>query len=163
MGNAPVVSVVGESGSGKTTFLEKLIGELKARKIRVGIIKHHVHDIEIDTPGKDTWRHSRAGADAVAISTPGKVGLFKMLDRELGLDELARMMGDVDIILTEGYKRGNKPKIEVSRLAHSNKLVSDPAQLIAVVSDIQWDLGVPVFGLEDFKGVADFLQSKYCL
>lgn len=163
MKSISVVSVVGESGSGKTTFLEKLIGELKARKIRVGIIKHHVHDIEIDTPGKDTWRHSRAGADTVAISTPGKVGLFKRLEGELELDELVQMMGSVDIVLTEGYKRGNKPKIEVSRSVHSSKLISDPAQLIAVVSDIQWDLGVPVFGLEDFKGVADFLQSAYSL
>ncbi|MFZ5647728.1 MAG: molybdopterin-guanine dinucleotide biosynthesis protein B [Bacillota bacterium] len=163
MGGIPVVSVVGESGAGKTTFLEKLIAEMKARNIRVGIIKHHVHDIEIDTPGKDTWRHSRAGADTVAISTPGRVGLFRRLEGEMDLDDLARMMGDVDIVLTEGYKRGNKPKIEVSRSDHSKRLISDPAELIAVVSDVHWDLEVPVFGLEDYRGVADFLQLRYSL
>ncbi|MCL6612457.1 MAG: molybdopterin-guanine dinucleotide biosynthesis protein B [Peptococcaceae bacterium] len=161
MRDIPVVSVVGESGAGKTTFLEKLVRELKVRNIRVGVIKHHVHDIDIDRPGKDTWRLSRAGADAVAISTPGGVGLFLNLDREMDLDELAGMFRDMDIVLTEGYKRGDKPKIEVNRSDHSDRLVSDPAELIAIVSDVRWEVGVPVFGLEDPGGVADFLESRY--
>ena len=76
------------------------------------------------------------------------------------LDELVQMMGEADIILTEGYKRGNKPKIEVSRSVHSSKLISDPAQLIAVVSDIQWDLGVPVFGTLDNPVHASNLQEN---
>ncbi|MHB8158123.1 MAG: molybdopterin-guanine dinucleotide biosynthesis protein B [Desulfocucumaceae bacterium] len=161
--SVPVVSFVGYSGAGKTTFLERLIAELKTRNLRVGIIKHHVHDIEIDRPGKDTWRHSRAGADAVAISTPGRVALFKRLDREMDLDDLARAMGDVDIILTEGYKRGNRPKIEIIRAEHSKNLITNPSELLAIVSDTIWDVGAPVFGLEDFGGVADFLQKLYHL
>lgn len=163
MAAIPVVSVVGYSGSGKTTFLEKLIRELKDRNIKVGIIKHHVHNIEIDTPGKDTWRHSRAGADVVAISTPGRVGLFRKLEREMNLEELAAMMGEADIILTEGYKRGSRPKIEVNRSQHSKNLITGGSDLIAVVSDVRWNLEVPVFDLEDYKGVADFLQLKYKL
>jgi molybdopterin-guanine dinucleotide biosynthesis protein B len=161
MKSIPVVSVVGESGAGKTTFLEKLIRELKSRNIRVGVIKHHVHDIDIDRPGKDTWRLSRAGAGTVAISAPGKMGLFKTLDREMDLDDLAGMFGDVDIILTEGYKRGSRPKIEVNRSAHSDRLISRPEDLIAIVSDVGWDLGVPVYGLDDSAGVAGMLQSRY--
>lgn len=163
MKSVPVVSVVGESGAGKTTFLEKLIRELKARNIRVGVIKHHVHDIDIDRPGKDTWRLSGAGADAVAISTPEKVGLFMKTEREMGLDELAAMFGDVDIILTEGYKRGDRPKIEIARSSYTDRLISNPAELIAVVSDAGWNVGVPVYGLEDFAGVADLLQSRYSI
>ncbi|HBV96093.1 MAG: molybdopterin-guanine dinucleotide biosynthesis protein MobB [Peptococcaceae bacterium BICA1-7] len=160
MKKIPVVSFVGYSGSGKTTFLEKLIPELKARNIKVGIIKHHGHDIEIDTPGKDTWRHSRAGADAVAISTAKKVAVFRRVEAEMDLDHLARAMGDMDIVLTEGYKRGNKPKIEINRSAHTRSLITDPRELIAIVSDTNWEVGVPVFGLEDFSGVADFLWSR---
>ncbi len=163
MKSIPVVSVVGESGAGKTTFLEKLIKELKARKVRVGVVKHHLHGADIDRPGKDTWRLAGAGAEAVAISTPEKVGLFKKLEREMNLDEVAGLIGDVDIILAEGYKKGDKPKIEVNRSAHSNRLISDPAELIAVVSDVGWNVGVPVFGLEDSAGVADLLQSRYRL
>lgn len=157
----PVVSLVGESGAGKTTFLEKLVAGLKSRGIRVGVIKHHVHDIDIDRPGKDTWRISAAGADAVAISTPTRVGLFKKMDREMDIDKLAGMLGELDIILTEGYKRGGKPKIEVNRAAHSDRLITGPADLIAIVSDVGWDVGVPVFGLEDWSGVACFLQDRY--
>lgn len=160
MNDIPVVSVVGQSGAGKTTFLEKLVRELKARKIRVGVIKHHVHDIDIDRPGKDTWRLSGAGADAVAIATPGRVGLFIKTEREMGLDDLAAMIGDVDIVLTEGYKRGDRPKIEIARSSCTDRLISDPAELIAIVSDAGWDVGVPVYGLDDPAGVADLLQSR---
>lgn len=163
MSSIPVVSFVGYSGSGKTTFLEKLIPELKARNIRVGIIKHHGHAMEIDTPGKDTWRHSSAGADAVAISCPGKAAVFLKAEDELSLDELVRVMGDMDIILTEGYKRGSRPKIEINRSACGHGLISDPRELIAVVSDTGWGAGMPVFGLEDAAGVADFLAARYGL
>ncbi|MFZ5634472.1 MAG: molybdopterin-guanine dinucleotide biosynthesis protein B [Bacillota bacterium] len=161
MKSVPIVSIVGESGAGKTTFLEKLIRELKARNIRLGVIKHHVHDIDIDRPGKDTWRFSKAGADTVAISTPGRVGLFIKVDREMDPDELAGLFGDVDMVLTEGYKRGNRPKIEVARSAQIKRLISDPADLIAIVSDVEWNAGVPVFGLDDPAGVAGFLLSRY--
>lgn len=161
MRNVPIVSVVGESGAGKTTFLEKLIKELKNRGLRVAVIKHHVHHADIDRPGKDTWRFAGAGADVVALSAPGKVGLFLNIDGEMELDRLAGMMGDVDIVLTEGYKRGNKPKIEVARSAFTKKLVSDPADLIALVSDALWPLNVPVFGLDDCAGAADFLIGRF--
>ncbi|MCL6479821.1 MAG: molybdopterin-guanine dinucleotide biosynthesis protein B [Peptococcaceae bacterium] len=161
MRDIPVVSVVGESGAGKTTFLEKLVRELKARKIRVGVIKHHVHDIDIDRPGKDTWRLSLAGADAVAIATPEKVGLFIKSEREMGPDDLAGMLGEVDIVLTEGYKRGKWPKIEIARSERVKNLISEPAELIAIVSDVEWNAGVPVFGPDDSAGVAGLLLSKY--
>ena len=61
----PVISFIGRSGVGKTTYLEKLITELKSRNYRVGVIKHDIHGFEMDRPGKDTWRHAQAGADVV--------------------------------------------------------------------------------------------------
>lgn len=161
MKEIPVVSVVGMSGSGKTTFLEKLIVELKSRNIRVGIIKHHVHDIEIDRPGKDTWRHARAGADVVAISTPGKVAVFSKVEREMELAELVNIIGEVDIVITEGYKKGDRPKIEIARSGFTQSLISRPEELIAIVSDINWDAGVPVYGLENSAGVANLLYEIY--
>jgi len=159
----PMVSVVGESGAGKTTFLVKLVAELKARGVKVGVIKHHPHDIDIDRPGKDTWRLAAAGADRVAISTPGRLGLFINLEREMDLDRLAGLFEGVEIIITEGYKKGDRPKIEINRRSHSDRLISPPGELICIVSDVAWEVGVPVFSLEDSAGVAGLLQAKYGL
>ena len=161
MGKPPIVAFVGTSDSGKTTFLEKLIRELKARNFKVGTIKHHDGDFDIDKPGKDTWRHAQAGADAVAISSPGKVAVIKKVEKEMGIDQVAELVGNVDIVLAEGYKRSAKPKIEINRTAHGSELLCAPDELIAVVSDAEWDIGVPVFGLDDASGVADLLETKY--
>lgn len=163
MAKPPIVAVVGKSGAGKTTFLEKLIKELKGRAVKVGTIKHHVHDFEMDKPGKDTWRHAQAGSDAVIIASPEKVALIKKVDQEMSLDQVADMLDDMDIILVEGYKRCNKPKIEISRRAHSSELLCTPEELLALVSDTAWEVGVPVFELDDAAGVAELLVQKYGL
>ncbi|MRR59100.1 MAG: molybdopterin-guanine dinucleotide biosynthesis protein B [Deltaproteobacteria bacterium] len=163
MGKPPVVAVVGKSGAGKTTFLEKLIKELKERNIKVGTIKHHVHDFEMDKPGKDTWRHAQAGADAVIIASPEKVALIKRVEREPSLDQVTELLSDMDIILVEGYKSCDKPKIEISRRAFSTELLCAPEELLALVSDGAWEIGVPVFGLDDASSVAALLAEKYGL
>ena len=114
----PVISVVGRSKVGKTTLLEKLIPELKRRGYRVATVKHHAHPgFEIDRPGKDTWRHAQAGSDHVVIAAPDKVAAVRRVTREPTLDEIVTTIDDVDIILTEGYKRAGKPKIEIVRAA----------------------------------------------
>jgi molybdopterin-guanine dinucleotide biosynthesis protein B len=161
MAKAPIVSVVGKSGSGKTTFLEKLLPELKRRGYRVATVKHDTHGFDIDHPGKDTWRHAQAGADAVVISSPRRMALLQCLDGEMPLDEIAGYLPGVDIIITEGYKRGDKPKIEISRRARSTDLICDPEELIAVVADQAFPLNVPHFTLEDAAGVADLLEEKF--
>jgi molybdopterin-guanine dinucleotide biosynthesis protein B len=163
MEKPPIVAVVGKSDAGKTTFLEKLIKELKVRNIKVGTIKHDAHDFDIDKPGKDTWRHARAGADAVAISSPSKVAVIRKVEEEMSIDRVAELIGDVDIVLAEGYKRSAKPKIEINRMAHSSELLCAPEELVALVSDAEWDIGVPVFGLDDASGVADVLVCKFGL
>jgi molybdopterin-guanine dinucleotide biosynthesis protein B len=163
MSALPVVVLAGISGTGKTTFLEKLIRELKKRKLKVGTIKHDVHGFEMDQPGKDTWRHAQAGADAVAISSPSKVALVRKVSEEMSLDQVTELMVDVDIVLVEGYKRSEKPKIEIQRMAISRELLCAPEELIAVVSDGEWNVGVPLFDLEDASGVAALLVKKYNL
>ncbi len=158
----PIVSVVGKSDAGKTTFLVKLIPELTRRGYRVGVVKHDTHGFSIDQPGKDTWKLGEAGSRVVAISSPEKVAVVRRLESELALDEIALLMGDdVDIILTEGYKRGNKPKIEISRRAHSDQLLCEERELVAVVTDNTFDIRVPHFGLDDAAGVADLLEHRF--
>jgi hypoxanthine phosphoribosyltransferase len=158
----PVVSVVGHSGVGKTVFLEKLIAELKGRGFRIGTIKHHPHDFEIDQPGKDSWRHARAGSDIVVLSSPGKVAVVKQLDAEMDIDEIVEAyLADVELVLTEGYKTGPKKKIEVSRRDKGRALVSRPDDLIAIVADQVVDVDVPHFDLDDVAGIADLLELRY--
>lgn len=157
----PIISVVGKSEVGKTTFLEKLIAELKRRGYRVATVKHDVHGFDIDRPGKDSWRLAQAGSDSVVIASPQKLALIKHLDRELTLSEIAVLLDDVDIILTEGYKRGDAPKIEVSRRERGEELLCTAEELVAIVSDQPFGLGVPEFGLDDSVGVADLLEARF--
>lgn len=159
----PVVSIVGKKNVGKTTFLEKLIPELISRGIRVGCIKHDAHGFDVDTPGKDTWRLKRAGAKAVMIASDFEVAMMEHLDEKSRLDKICCLFdGCVDIILTEGYKSEDKPKIEISRKALSQNLISSKKDnLIGVVSDHPIKEKVPRFALGDAKGVADFIKERF--
>jgi molybdopterin-guanine dinucleotide biosynthesis protein MobB len=160
---APIVSIVGKSDAGKTTLLEKLVSELTARGYRIGTIKHDVHGFDIDHEGKDSWRHKHAGARTVAISSPKKVAVIRDVDTEETIDALAaKHFHEVDIILTEGYKRESKPKIEVFQSqVHDQPLCQNDDHLVALVSDIPLDLGVPRFELNDIKGLADLMEERF--
>lgn len=157
----PIVSLVGKSGVGKTTVLERLIREMKRRGYRVGTIKHDTHDFEVDKPGKDSWRHAQAGSDAVAISGPHKMALIRTLDAEMSVEDVAQLMGDVDLVITEGYKRGDKPKIEVTRQERGMELLCQPEELIGIMADYPVDMPVPQFPLDDAVGIVDLLESLY--
>jgi len=159
--SVPVVSFVGRSGVGKTTALERVIRELKRRGLRIGTIKHDAHDFEMDRPGKDSWRHGQAGSEVVVISGPHKMAMIRKLERELPLDALLPLMGDLDLVLTEGYKRGDRPKIEVSRREWGSELLCEAEELVALMCDYASNLPVPQFGLEDAAGVADLLVERF--
>lgn len=162
----PVVSLIGKANSGKTTLLERLIPALIRRGVRVGTIKHHVHAFSMDQPGKDTWRHKYAGASVVALSSPSGVGIIRDTDHDLSIDELvSRYYGEVDLVLTEGYKVGPAPKIEVFRsTAHQQPLTNRDDTWLAYVSDLPLaGCGLPVFALDDAEGLAVFLMTTFGL
>ena len=159
---APIISIVGRSDSGKTTFLEKLIPELTRKGYRVATVKHDTHGFEVDREGKDSWRHAKAGAHAVVISSPQKLALIQKVEADLSLDEISLLMPEVDLILTEGYKREGKPKIEIyRRQVHPEPLCSLKDNLIALVTDDDVPTEVPRFSLEDAAGVAGYLEEKF--
>jgi molybdopterin-guanine dinucleotide biosynthesis protein B len=158
----PIVSIIGKSKSGKTTLLEKLIAELKRRGYRVATIKHHAHPgFDIDKPGKDSWRHAQAGSDHVIVAAPDKLASYRLLERELTLDEIAADVQGVDIILTEGYKRAGKPALEIVRAVNSTEILGDKTQLFALAADIPLDLGVPCFDLDDAAGMVDLIEQRF--
>ena len=157
----PIISIVGKSGSGKTTLLEKLIAELKKRGYKIGTIKHAPGKFDIDEKGKDSWRHRQAGADTVVVASIGKIAMMKNEDHAT-LDDLEKYFPDMDIIITEGFKKENKLKIEVFRAErHRKPLCPGDSNLIAFVTNTQQKLPVPTFGLEETQELADFIEKKY--
>ena len=160
----PVVSIVGiKSKVGKTTVICKIISELKNRGYKVGVIKHDVHGFEIDHPGKDTWLHAQAGADVVSISSHEKMAIIEKVEREYSLDEMIGKINNVDIILTEGYKQENKPKIEVFRKDVSEELYSKEEDLIAIITDTYFELDIPQFSFSKVDKIVDLLERKFSL
>jgi len=157
----PIVSVIGKSKSGKTTLIEKLIPELKSRGYRVATIKHAPLGVSFDEPDKDSWRHLQAGSETTIISSPDKIVLIKPVAQESALDEIARLLGeDCDIILTEGFKQGNAPKIEVHRKEAGSPL-KDIKRLIAIVTDEPLETKARQFSPEDINGLADLLEKGF--
>lgn len=160
-----VVAFVAKSNTGKTTLLERVIQELRKRGYRIGAIKHDAHSFDIDHPGKDSHRLAAAGADTMLITSPEKLALIRKQSQTPPLEELVETyFSDVDIVLTEGFKRSSLPKIEVHRKERSPTLLCrgeehDP-NLLAVASDEPLELDVPVLDINDPIQVADFVEEK---
>ena len=155
-----LISIVGTSKSGKTTFIEKLIPVLKERGLRVATIKHHHLDFEIDKAGKDTYRHKKAGSSTVILSSPYKIALVKDVEKEVPLrDIVSRYIDDADIIITEGYKKEDTPKIEIFRHAKKTPpLYLCDKTILAIVTDKHIETDIPQFSMDDVKGVAKFIN-----
>jgi molybdopterin-guanine dinucleotide biosynthesis adapter protein len=156
----PVISFIGHSGIGKTTYLEKLIVEMKRRGYRVGVVKHDIHGFEMDQPGKDTWRHTQAGAEVVCISSAKKFALLKNLHQDMPLAELISYIKDVDIIFIEGYKNHSAHRVEIFRQAAGLKPLDRPEDLFAVITDVPLYPKLPHFSLETPTDFADYLEYQ---
>lgn len=160
----PIICIVGRSGSGKTALMERLIMEMSGMGIKVGTIKHHKGPFEMDSPGKDSWRHKQAGAVTALIASPRGIGMVMDVDHDYSPEELALFFRGVDVILCEGYKRAKRPKIEVFRPeVHERPFCLKDKNLKALVSDADLDLGVPRFPLADIKGLTEFLRKHFGL
>ena len=157
----PIVSIVGNSKSGKTTIIEKLIQELKSRGYKVATIKHAAQGMTLNEADKDSWRHIQAGSEATIISSQNQMVLIKPVASAGTLDEVAHLLGeDYDIILTEGFKQGSAPKIEVHRREVGAPL-SGLRKLIAIATDESLETKARQFSLEDVKGLADLLEKGF--
>jgi molybdopterin-guanine dinucleotide biosynthesis adapter protein len=157
----PMISIVGFSGQGKTTLTVKLVVELIKRGFRVGTIKHDVHGFDPDHPGKDSWRHKKAGASVTIVTSPTQIGMVRDVDHDHQPQELVHFFKEIDIVLVEGFKRAGLPKIEIFR----PEIKKEPAckgdkYLIAVVSDAPLDWGMPQFHTEQIGEIVNFLLKQ---
>ena len=159
MNNIPIIGFAAYSGTGKTTLIEQIVRNLKSQGYRIAVIKHDAHQFEIDKEGKDSWRFSHAGADMTILSSREKTALIEQ--RELSFADLISMVHDVDLILVEGYKQENIPRIGISRKAAKKGLPHPSTAYIAVVTDdeaiaAKYD---PVFYLDDIQGISEFIKK----
>jgi molybdopterin-guanine dinucleotide biosynthesis protein B len=158
---AAIISFIGKSNSGKTTLLEKVISELNSRKYRIATIKHTAEEATLDTPGKDTWRHLRAGSKATAIGSDKRIVLIKPVKSKSTVEEMARLLGeDYDIIITEGFKKGPYPKIEVHR-REVGPLLTGISNMVAIATNEPLDTDVRQFSIDDPASIADFIEEEY--
>jgi molybdopterin-guanine dinucleotide biosynthesis protein B len=157
----PIISIVGRSNSGKTTLIEKLLTELKARGYRVATVKHTHSKMTISESDKDSARHLQAGAAAALVTAPGRLEMAKTFPQELTLEQVALIIGeDYDLILTEGFKEADAPKIEVHRKANAPPL-TDIKKLFAIATDEPLDSKIRQFSLDDVKGIADLIEEGF--
>ena len=161
----PIVCFVGRSNSGKTTLIERVIPELVLAGYRVATIKHAGHGFDLDTEGKDSWRHKRAGASTVIVVSKGSLAMFADVSDEVRVEELRDRFVDaqIDLVIAEGWKSGGYPKIVVVRDQLGEVPVSEEG-LLAVVSNKTVDRtvgGAPVFDPDDIKGISDLLIRRF--
>jgi molybdopterin molybdotransferase len=161
---SPIVSIVGKSQSGKTVLMEQLIAEFKRRGYKVAALKHSRGGMEIDHPGKDSWRYGQAGSDAVLISSPDKLAFIKNLDHDLDIWEILPIVGpEFDLVLVEGFKKSKIPKIEVHRKKLGDDLLCSPEELSAIVTDASLDTDIPQLPWGNVVAVVDFIEKNFVL
>ncbi|MBM1555987.1 molybdopterin-guanine dinucleotide biosynthesis protein B [Sulfitobacter mediterraneus] len=155
--------VVGWKNAGKTGLMERLVTEITGRGITVSTVKHAHHSFDVDHPGKDSFRHRTAGASEVLLASGNRFALMHELRgaKEPSLAELLTRLSPVDLVLIEGYKRDEHPKVEAHRAVTGNPLIApgDPT-VRAVAADVPLDLDRPVFDLNDTASIADFILSE---
>ena len=155
-----VFGFAGFSGSGKTTLIEQLIPLFTARGLRVSLIKHAHHTFDIDQPGKDSYRHRKAGAREVLVSSSRRWALMHELqgEAEPSLEELIARMSPCDLLLVEGFKRASVPKLEVFRKEVGEApLHPHDAHIVAVASDVALEAPIPVLDLNQPGVIGEFI------
>ncbi len=156
-----VFGITGHSGMGKTTLLERLIPELQQRGLRVSLIKHSHKNIDIDHPGKDSYRLREAGCQEVLLMGNRRWALMHELTEqtEPSLAYLLSRLHDCDLVLIEGFKSENFPKLEVWRSSIGrSQLGLDWPGIKAIASDTELaHAALPVISLSDTTMIADFV------
>ena len=158
-----VYGIIGWKNSGKTSLMERLVACITARGFSVSTVKHVHHDVDLDHPGKDTFRHRAAGAFEVILASAHRFALMREhRGPEPDLSAILARLAPVDLVLVEGYKRDNHPKIEVFRAQAGHALIqpTDPhTRAVATDADIG-PLTVPILDLNDTQTIATFILHE---
>jgi molybdopterin-guanine dinucleotide biosynthesis protein B len=154
------VLIIGHKNTGKTRVVEAIVRELSERGYRVGTLKHSIEDTPFDTPGKDTWRHTQAGASATAIINPRKTAIFRQ--DSMRLEEAVEHLGDMEFIVIEGFKSNNTTAriIVPSKQDDLEKLGNGLEIAVAPTKPMELNTDLPIYHLEEADKLVDILLSK---
>lgn len=158
-----IYGIVGFKNAGKTGLMERLVTEITERGFSVSTLKHAHHAFDVDQPGKDSFRHRQAGAHQVLLASRARWALMTELQGtdEPPLADLLARLDPVDLVLVEGYKRDDHPKVEAYRAITGNPLIArDDPTIRAIASDTAVEIDQPVFDLNDTKTIANFILAE---
>jgi molybdopterin-guanine dinucleotide biosynthesis protein B len=155
-----IFGFAGWSGSGKTTLIEQLIPRFVRRGLRVSLIKHAHHTFDVDHPGKDSYRHRHAGAAEILVTSSRRWVLMHELRgaQEPSFEEQVKRISPCDLLLVEGFKFAQIPKLEVWRAETGEPLLHpNDSHIVAVASDARIETRLPLLNLNDAEGVSRFI------
>jgi molybdopterin-guanine dinucleotide biosynthesis protein B len=155
-----VFGFAGYSGSGKTTLIEQLIPRFTARGLKVSLIKHTHHNFDVDQPGKDSWRHRKAGAGEVLLTCDTRWVLMHELRgaAEPTLEEQLQVLSPCDLVLVEGFKQTPISKLEIHRPSHGKPPIwPENKSVVAVATDGKIDCPLPTLDLNDPDAIVQFI------
>ncbi len=152
-----IISIVGKKNAGKTTLIKTLIPELKERGYRVGTLKYNIKEFKIDHEGKDTYKYYHLGADSIALTSQDEIAVIKRVTDPPGTSEfIAKYLNDVNIVLIEGYRGGDYPRIKIVDSKETKIDSNDPDNELVL---IRGDLETKHFSTEDTNKALDFIEN----
>ena len=165
----PILGFSAYSGTGKTTLLRQVIPALKARGLRVSVVKHAHHDFDLDFPGKDSYELRKSGADQTVICTMTRMAMITEFQRPSEEPELQEIIASLDsdradIVLVEGYKDIRFPKIELHRDALRKPYLyqnDDSVIALACDGDAPEGIDIPVLDINDIETIARFIYEDF--
>lgn len=163
----PYFTFAGFSGSGKTTLAIEVIKQLSIKGYKIAALKHDGHKFQMDKEGKDTYRLKEAGAKAIAISSAEKYALISDSEHRLSFQELMALLPDgLDIVIGEGFKDNDVPKIIVHRKDNKkDRACPNDSNVIAAATDCPDDFpeALPIFDINDIDGITNFIEKTFLL
>ena len=153
-----IISIAGKQNAGKTTLIKDLIPKLKEHGYRVGTLKYNIRKFDIDHEGKDTYKYSSSGADSVAISTLSEFVVMKKTAKPLTLQEIIEAhFSDVDVVLVEGYREDDYPRIRIIDPQDTNAVKTDSENELLLVNEKTEN---SCFSIDGINRARDFIEKS---
>tara|TARA_Y100001936_G_scaffold76196_1_gene74683 strand:+ start:1493 stop:2011 length:519 start_codon:yes stop_codon:yes gene_type:complete len=164
MKSKKIIGFAAFSGTGKTTLIKKIVSILSKKKYTVSVIKHAHHNFDLDQPGKDSYEIRKSGAENILISSEKRWALIheNKNNQELSLEDLLNILGNIDsdIILVEGFKKENFPKIELYREEIGKDILFyNDKNIVAFATDVDINIeqNIEKLDINDPQQIVDYI------